>query len=346
MTRFLWELPLRGDGRRADPARWQRNGFEHLHQVIDAAELAGLDGVVAPYDPDGEESWIVAGGALRHTRHSRVIVEFHPAFGTPVYAAKLSLTLQRLGADRLDWLLHVDTTTQDARQRGDRVTGTARYERAAEFLTVARGVWSGRGALRGGFDGGEFHHDGTYFDVVAGGFDEAVDGHPFPTVHLTGTSPEAIALSAEHGDVHLFTESTNSLAAQVAALRDAATARDRAVGAGLVLPVIAREDEDEARARLLRLWRETDPSATEPEVLARFIDDLRFDGFDHIGHRVPVGLVGSYDQVAERLAAYERSGITTFVLSGHPSIEEIHRAGEHLLHLADPAGRTLTGASA
>jgi len=346
MTGFLWELPTRRDGRRADPTLWRRGGFDHLHQVVDAAELSGVDGVVATYDPDGEESWIVAGGALRHTRHCRVVVEFTPSFGTPVYAAKMSLTLQRLGADRLDWLLKVDTDPEDDRRRGDRVGGAARYERAAEFLTVARGVWSGRGAAPGGFDGGEFDHHGRYFDVVAGGFDEAADGHAFPVVHLSGTSPEAIALSAAHGDVHLFSASTPDLTADVRALAAAAAQHGRTVRTGLVLPVIAREDEHEAWARVLRLWREIDPSATERELRSRARDGVLFHGFDRIGHRARAGLVGSYDQVARRLGDYTRAGIDTVVLSGHPAIEEIHRAGEHLLHLADPAGRTLRGARA
>ncbi|KFZ81989.1 alkanesulfonate monooxygenase [Amycolatopsis sp. MJM2582] len=346
MTRFLWELPTRGDGRRADPNQWQRAGFEHLHQVIDAAELSGLDGVVAAYDPHGEESWIVAGGALRHTRRARVTVEFTPSFATPVYAAKMSLTLQRLGADRLDWLVRVDTDPEDDRQRGDRLGTAERYERAAEFLTVARGVWSGRGASPGGFDGGEFDHDGAYFHVRSGGFDEAADGHPFPVVHLSGASPEAIALSAAHGDVHLFSASTVDPASAVRALHTAAARHGRTVRAGLVLPIIAREDEHEAWARVLRLWREIHPAATEQDIRSRTPDGTTFDGFDRIGYRTPVGLVGSYRQVADRLAGYERAGITTFVLSGHPGIEEIHRAGEHLLHLADPASRTPTGAKA
>ena len=35
-----------------------------------------------------------------------------------------------------------------------------------------------------------------------------------------------------------------------------------------------------------------------------------------------------------------------FVLTGRPHIEELHRAGEHLLHLVDPPGRTLAGQEA
>ncbi len=103
MTEFLWELPVRGDGRHVGAVSERRDGFDFLDQAILAAELSGLDGVVVPYDPEGDDSWVVAGTALRQTRHARVTVEFHPAFGTPVYAAKLSATLQRLSAGRLDW---------------------------------------------------------------------------------------------------------------------------------------------------------------------------------------------------------------------------------------------------
>lgn len=187
MTEFLWRLPTRGDGRRARPELRHRGGFgaaapetpatdprpdrygpfDDLSQIIDAAELAGLDGVLAPYDPRGEESWIVAAGALRATRYATVVTEFEPAFGTPVYAAKMSATLQRLSRGRLAWRLAVDTEDDAAAARGDPVTGADRYARAAEFLTVARGVWNTEPVPGSGFDGTGFAFDGRYYHVVA-----------------------------------------------------------------------------------------------------------------------------------------------------------------------------------
>jgi alkanesulfonate monooxygenase len=42
-------------------------------------------------------------------------------------------------------------------------------------------------------------------------------------------------------------------------------------------------------------------------------------------------LVGSHEQVAERIAEYERLGLDTFILSAYPNLEEAIRFGEDLL---------------
>ncbi|NEW27168.1 LLM class flavin-dependent oxidoreductase [Nocardia cyriacigeorgica] len=362
MTEFLWRLPTRGDGRRARPELRHRGGFgaqrppspatdprpgrygpfDDLAQIIDAAELAGLDGVLAPYDPFGEESWIVAGGALRGTRYATVVVEFDPAFGTPVYAAKMSATLQRISRGRLAWRLVVDTDDDAAAARGDTVAGADRYARAAEFLTVARGVWNADPVPGAGFEGTGFAFEGRFYDVVDGGFRGILSGLPFPLVHLTGDSAAALDLSARHGDVHVFTESPEGATAAVGALRERAAAAGRTVRAAVEVPVVARQTEQEAWARVRRQWQELGHDAGAAHTLD--LGDGRWAGFTHLGYPQPIGLVGSYEQVAARLREYTAAGIDTVVLSGHPHIEEVHRAGEHLLHLADPAGRTLTAA--
>ncbi|MFJ4654021.1 LLM class flavin-dependent oxidoreductase [Nocardia sp. NPDC088792] len=358
MTEFLWRMPTRGDGRRANPALRHRafggpapigpatdvrpgrfGPFDELHQIVHAAELSGLDGILAPYDPLGEESWIVAGAALRATRHARVVVEFQPAFGTPVYAAKISATLQRLSAGRLAWRLAVDTDAADARARGDRVTGEDRYARAAEFLTIARGVWNEEPVASAGFRGTGFDFAGEYFDVIDGGFRGILSGLPFPEVHLTGDSPAALRLSAAHADVHILTETPDGVTSTLGELRRLATAAGRTVRAGVEVPIIARETEDEAWARVERQWRELHPGG--PDAAIHALGDGRWAGFTHLGYDRPIGLVGSYDQVAAQLRAYVAAGVDIIVLSGHPHIEEVHRAGEHVLFRAYPAGRTL-----
>ncbi|MEU8899921.1 LLM class flavin-dependent oxidoreductase [Nocardia sp. NPDC048505] len=359
MTEYLWRLPSRGDGRRADPDLRRRGGFhgaapatpatdlrpgrfgpfDDLHQIIDAVELNGLDGVLAPYDPLGEESWIVAAGALRATRYARVVVEFSPAFGTPVYAAKLSATLQRLSAGRLSWRPAVDTDAADERARGERISGDDRYARAAEFLTVAKGVWNENPVAGAGFQGTGFDYAGEFYDVIDGGFRGILSGLPFPEIQLTGSSAAALELSAQHADLHVFTETRDGVTGPLGELRRRAAAHGRAVRAGLEFPVIARETEDEAWERVERQWRERHPEG--PPAATRSLGDGRWSGFAALGYPQEIGLVGSYAQVARQLQVYESIGIDSIVLSGHPHIEEVHRTGEHLLHLADPAGRVL-----
>ncbi|MEU6726432.1 LLM class flavin-dependent oxidoreductase [Nonomuraea wenchangensis] len=159
-----------------------------------AADLSGWAGALVPFDPGGQESLTVAAGALRRTRHLRVVAEFHPAVATPVYAAKLSASLQRFSAGRLGWRLAVDVDPAVARAQGDFLTGAARVRRAGEFLTVAKGVWGG----------GPFDFAGDFYEVVKGGFAAPLSSSPFPEVHLSGTSPEALELSRRHADVHVF----------------------------------------------------------------------------------------------------------------------------------------------
>jgi alkanesulfonate monooxygenase len=44
-------------------------------------------------------------------------------------------------------------------------------------------------------------------------------------------------------------------------------------------------------------------------------------------------LVGSYQNVAERLAEFRDAGISTFILAGSPHLEEALRVGQEVLPL-------------
>ncbi|MCF2527171.1 LLM class flavin-dependent oxidoreductase [Yinghuangia soli] len=321
---FHWTVPVRGDGREADPGRRPRGGwnpgarrefrpvftdprpgnvgpFDHLSAIGRAADVAGFDGVTVPFDPDGEDSWITAGTLLRETLWLRVGVEFPPAFATPVYAAKLSVSLQRFTGARLDWHLAVDIDPARRRALGDHVDGDDRYARADEFLTVARGVWHEK----------EFTYEGRFHHVLEGGFFGPLSGVPFPRVHLTGTGDAALALSARHADVHVF-GLDDDLAEHTDRLRQAGRERGTDIALGLRVPVLARADAAEAADDLARHQAEAGRAAGPGAE--------------------PTGLVGSYDDIAARLAEYRDAyGITQFFLAAHPAVEEAYRIGEHLL---------------
>ncbi|MGV9307631.1 LLM class flavin-dependent oxidoreductase [Nonomuraea sp. NPDC004354] len=208
------------------PSKGQRRGGDHLLQVGRAAELAGYTGAYAPFDPEGEESLVIAAGLLRQTRYLRLLAGFHPGIATPVYAAKVAASLQRFSGDRLDWRIDVDLDPAVARAHGDFTEGADRYARAEEFLTIAKGVWHQR----------DYTHEGRYYQVLSGGFAAPLSGRAFPRVHLSGTSPDALALSLRHADVHVFDHGDDlSLTAELPGL-----------AYGLRLAVHARETEREA----------------------------------------------------------------------------------------------------
>lgn len=251
--------------------------------VARAAQLTGLDGVFVPFDPDGLESLVVAGGVLRESSTLQVTAEFHPGIASPVYAAKLTASTQRYSRDRLAWRLLVDLDEATARAHGDFLPAAERYARAAEFLTLAKGVWAGRG----------YSHEGRYYSVLDGGFPPSRSDPAFPLVYLSGTTDPALALSEAHADVHLF-----------------APGEDRAllpggVKAGLVLPVLAREDDAEAALAAARAGWDALPSA----------------------------VTGSYSRVADTLASFAAEGVAEFFLTMPDPVADGYLFGQHVLPL-------------
>ncbi|MDP9865725.1 MULTISPECIES: LLM class flavin-dependent oxidoreductase [Streptosporangium] len=368
MARFLITLPSRehgGRGARPDfpgpvtDLRRAYGPFDHLAQVGRAAEIAAFHGALAPFDPEGEESLVVAAGVLRQSRWLRAVAEFHPGIATPVYAAKVSASLQRFSTDRLDWKLAVDLDRGTARAQGDFLEGPDRYARAEEFLTVAKGVWSEEG----------YTYEGRFYQVLAGGFQPPLAGRLFPRIHLSGTSKEALELSARHADVHVFDPEDDIEAAGLPG-----------VAYGLRIPVLARDDDDEAWEAARRLWRRdggtaatlpdpdprtrlwrgfapsrparaAGPAGPSGRAVAEAAGSLGtallgpFDtgaarhspaeaaGLPGTGGPFRSGLVGAFETVAAGIRDYIDRGVGVFFLEAAPYIEETYRLGERLLPL-------------
>jgi alkanesulfonate monooxygenase len=53
-----------------------------------------------------------------------------------------------------------------------------------------------------------------------------------------------------------------------------------------------------------------------------------------------VGLVGSHQNIAERLAEYRDAGFSTFILAANPHLEEALRIGQEVLPLVQQAATT------
>ena len=61
-------------------------------------------------------------------------------------------------------------------------------------------------------------------------------------------------------------------------------------------------------------------------------------GFGLVRGGVGTGLVGSYDEVAERMLEYAALGFDEFILSGYPHLEEAYWFGEGVMPRLREAG--------
>ena len=354
--RIHWFLPTAGDshinvglggatgvtGLRAEDDRGERPpDLGYLAHIAQAAERGGFDGALTPASSWCEDAWVVASALAPLTRTFRFLIAFRPGLMSPTLSAQMAATFQRISGGRL--LLNVVVGGEDAEQErfGDFLTKDQRYARADEFLTVVRRVW----------DGGPADFTGDHITVRGA---QVVPATPWPRVYLGGSSRQAMVVAARHADVYLtWGEPPAQVADKIARARAVADEEGGELAFGIRLHVIARETSEEAWAEAERMLAGLDPrvvAARQAEMAASQSEGQRrmtalhggdpskllvapnlWAGIGLVRAGAGTALVGSYDEVADRMAEYHELGIDEFILSGYPHLEEVYRAGEGLV---------------
>ena len=360
--RVHWFLPTAGDshgitsgGQAASTVDTERPpDLGYLALVARAAERLGFEGVLTPTGTFCEDAWLTTAALIGETSTLKFLVAFRPGFLSPTLAAQMASTYQRISGGRL--MLNIVTGGESTEQRrfGDWLDHDQRYARTAEFIAVLRGAWSGS----------PFDFAGDHYRV-AGATVRAVPD-PVPPLFFGGSSAPALRVAAEHVEVYLtWGEPPAAVAAKLDAVRTLGKDHNRSLEYGIRLHVISRDTAaaawDAARALLDRVPPAAVAAArerfarTESEGQRRMAalsggGDLEvapnlWAGFGLVRPGAGTALVGSHDEVAERIAEYHALGVDHFILSGQPHLEEAHWFGEGVLPLLRRDG-LLAGAPA
>ncbi len=354
---IYWFVPSAGDGRHLGaPTRPSR--FAYLASVAQAADSLGFDGVLLPTGGLSEDTIVVASALSSLTRRLRFLVAVRPALISPILAARITASLDRISGGRASLNVVSGSGTFDF--EGVPLSHQERYALTREWLA----------AFRGAFGGQPVSLEGQHIHVESGKVLLPSVQRPYPPIYFGGSSEEARAVAAEHVDVYLsWGERREEVAEKFADVRTRAEARGRRVRFGLRAHVIVRETEEEA-------WREAD------RLIERLTDEqiakaqAAFTASESVGqqrmarlHRgsreglrigpnlwAGVGLVrggagtafvGSPGNIAQALGEYRDLGVDTFILSGYPHLEEAYRTAELLfpaLGRASPAFQTVEAA--
>uniref|UniRef100_A0AAU3H2X4 LLM class flavin-dependent oxidoreductase n=1 Tax=Streptomyces sp. NBC_01401 TaxID=2903854 RepID=A0AAU3H2X4_9ACTN len=349
---FHWFLPTNGDSRHVvggghgtpvTAAGGDRPPtVRYLAQIARAAEDLGFEGVLTPTGAWCEDAWLTTAMISQHTERLKFLVAFRPGFVSPTLAAQMAATYQRQTGGRL--LLNVVTGGESHEQRayGDFLDKDARYARTGEFLEIVRELWDGR----------TVNLKGEHLTVEDARLARVPD--PVPDVYFGGSSPAAGVVATRHADVYLtWGEPPAQVAEKIAWVRGLAEREGRTVRFGIRLHVIARDTSEQAWAEADRLLSGFDPATVRSvqEGLARSESDgqkrmLALHGGGRDGLEIHpnlwagiglvrggagTALVGSHEEVAERIEEYHRLGIDEFVLSGYPHLEEAYWFGEGVL---------------
>src|SRR4051794_22891115 len=349
--KFHWFLPTNGgDGRHvvggghgvgAGPAG-RPASVSYLGQVARAAEDAGFEAALTPTGAWCEDAWLSTAMLSQVSERLKFLVAFRPGLTAPFLAAQMAGTFQNLSGGRL--LLNVVTGGESHEQRmyGDFLDKRERYERCGEFLDLVQRLWTGE----------PVDHHGRHYSVDHAVLSQLPD--PLPKIYFGGSSPEALAVAARHVDVYLtWGEPPADVFDKITRVRELAERAGRELTYGIRLHAIARDTAEEAWDEAQRLVAGISPEQirsvqdglrrSESEGQRRMLalnggskDSLEvypnlWAGVGLVRGGAGTALVGSHAEIADLIEEYAGVGISEFVLSGYPHLEEAYRFGEGVL---------------
>lgn len=328
--------------------------IDYLASVARTADQLGFEGVLTPTGTWCEDAWLVTSALIRETRRLKFLVAFRPGVTSPTLSAQMAAAFQRISDGRL--LLNVVTGGEAAEQRrfGDHLSHAERYARTDEFLSIVRGAWTQA----------PYDFDGQHYRVEGAQVRGRID--PLPRIYFGGSSASAGPVAARHADVYLtWGEPPDQVAEKVAWIRGLAKAQGRDMRFGLRIHTLSRDTSEQAWRQAQWLLDALDPREIEKAQLVlaesesvgqRRMRELHggrstfasahdleiapnlWAGVGLVRGGAGTALVGSHQEVADRLEEYHRIGIDEFILSGYPHIEEAYWFAEGVMPLLRAKG--------
>lgn len=290
------------------------------------------------------EPWTASAGIAEATDKIEIIAAIKPFLFHPGMLAKMALGIDDISDGRFAINLVSGWFLPEIQHLAlPLLEHDVRYRYSDEWLTIVRGLFAGEAVT---FDGEFLRVDELMLRPMAkrpGG----------PRVYFGGESDPARDLAARQADVFFINgRSLQDTQAVIEDLRRREPAGRTPVEFALSAFVIARETTEEAQAEfryMLELSGQTngvpkrakvgaDPATVMMQV-NRDVPAIGTNGGTN------AGLVGSYDEVAERIQQFVDIGIELFMIQFQPLLPELRRFAEHVMPRVE-AGAGLTTARA
>jgi FMNH2-dependent dimethyl sulfone monooxygenase len=274
---------------------------------------------------------------LLATQRLKVIAAIHPGLWHPAVMAKVAASADVLSGGRAavnvvsGWFKGEFTALGEPWLEHDE-----RYRRSEEFIRVLRGAWTED----------HFSFRGDFYRINGYNLKPKPLAKPHPEIFQGGNSRAARAMAARVSDWYFMNgNSIEGAKAQVDEVRALAAKEGRQIRFGLNAFIIARDTESEARQVLREIVAKADVEAVhgfgeavkqagkstqEKEGMwatSGFEDLVQYnDGFR-------TGLIGTPEQIAERIAAYQQVGVD-LILGGFLHYqEEVEQFGRRVIPL-------------
>jgi dimethylsulfone monooxygenase len=297
--------------------RSEQIGFDL--SLIAELNLNDIKGVAAP----SLDAWSTAAALAAVTERIELMVAVRPTFHLPALLAKQAANIDRISNGRLTINVVSSWWADEARKYGVGFEQhDDRYARTSEWLDVLDGVWKQD----------HFSYSGKYYRVEDNILEPKPISKPRPVVYAGGESPAAKELIAEKCDAYLMHgDPPEKVGGKIADLRARRAKHNLPpMKFGVAGYAIVRETEKEAQDELRRITDVQQSAAgyaNYQQWLAgtQLEQRVSLEDYSVSNRGLRSGLVGTSEQVAERVAAFEAVGVDLVLLQFSPQLEEMER---------------------
>src|SRR5271165_1556398 len=287
--------------------------------LIAELNLNDIKGIDAP----SLDAWSTAAALAAVTERIELMVAVRPTFHLPALLAKQAANIDHISGGRLTLNVVSSWWADEAKKYGVGFEQhDDRYARTNEWLDVLHGVWSRD----------HFSYSGKYYRVEDNVLEPKPVAQPHPTLYAGGESPAAKDLIAEKCDAYLMHGNPpERVGEKIADLRERRSRHNLPpLKFGVAGYAIVRETEREAQDELKRITdvhQSAAGYANYQQWLAgtQLEQKISLEDYSVSNRGLRSGLVGTAEQVAERLAAFESAGVDLVLLQFSPQLEEMER---------------------
>jgi FMNH2-dependent dimethyl sulfone monooxygenase len=338
--KFGYWLPVFGGWLRNVDDEGMAASWEYSSRLARRSEAIGFDltlvaelnlNDIKGIDAPSLDAWSTAAALAAVTERLEIMVAVRPTFHPPALLAKQAANIDRISGGRLSLNVVSSWWASEARMYGvpfDRHDD--RYARTSEWLDIVDGLW--RAPV--------FSHKGPFYAVEETVLEPKPVRAPRPTIYAGGESPAAKELISAKCDAWLtHGDPPDVIGRKIADMR----ARREATGLppmtfGSAGYVIVRSTEAEAARELERI---TDVKQTArgyanyQEWIAntQLEQSVSLEDYSVSNRGLRAGLVGTPEQVAERILEFEDAGVDLLLLQFSPQYEEMERFAAEVMPL-------------
>ena len=346
--RYGYWLPVFGGWLRNVPDERMDASWSYVSRLARRSEEIGFDltliaelflNDIKGIDAPALDAWSTAAALAAVTQRLELMVAVRPTFHNPAILAKQAANIDRISNGRLSLNVVSSWWRDEARRYGIHFDEhDDRYARTAEWLSVVDGLWRQP----------RFSFQGTYYTVEETVLEPKPVRHPRPVIYAGGESEAAKSLISRACDSYVMHgDPPERIAPKIA---DLSARRARAAeSAGVALPrmqfgmaahVIVRSTDAEARRELDRITNVTEGSpgyGNYQEWLSntKLEQHVSLEDYSVSNRGLRAGLVGTPEQVADRIRAFQNVGVDLLLLQCSPQLEEMERFAEQVMPLVD-----------